>query len=636
MVNWGMLAAAPRGYMNAQSQDLQNQQRLIALQDAQMNQGADALIGNALGSLGSMPQTGWGMQQPIGMAPTQSPAPGQSSQPMGEPPDASSRAFAGYNTVGLPPMPEFIQQRAQQYGADPQTAVKVASAESSIGANRVGDGGTSFGPFQLHVGGGLGDTFRQQTRLDPSDPANDYATADWALRNAPQTGWGPYHGAARVGIGPREGLPGGPPPGSGMPPGGQPGGSMGAGAGFRQPIDLETAITALRRANPNAPPEMIFRALNRMVPLLQADARAQLMEMNQAYRLSQMELAQARLDQGQQRLDQGSRKLDQGDQKIDQGGRKLDQGDRKLDQGDRRQTEVERHNRETEILAQERIDAAEENRKLKMEVGAKPSLTEEAINQRAALANAGKDKEAYSNLGSGNVGAANRAAIANRQAALWAEEGLSPQDIIKRQAQINGQSSAIRTAGTIVGRVTQAANALDATLPVARQALKELDATGIRTQYPKLNEFLQKSDEELGNPKIVAFRNALTTVINTYARVISGGYRPTDESRARATSVLQDRWNSGQIEAAFKQIEVETDAELNANQKTLDDISAGKFGAKPRNTNDPGGGQTLKKIDDTVRAKMQGARNRGWTPQQILDDLKAKGYDTSGLENAIR
>jgi hypothetical protein len=93
-------------------------------------------------------------------------------------------------------------------GVDPDTAVAVAKSEGL--SNPTGDGGTSHGAFQLHTGGGLGDTFQKETGLDPRDPKNERAMIDWSLKNANKTGWGPYHGAARTGIGARAGLGGAP------------------------------------------------------------------------------------------------------------------------------------------------------------------------------------------------------------------------------------------------------------------------------------------------------------------------------------------------------------------------------------------------------------------------------------------
>jgi hypothetical protein len=103
---------------------------------------------------------------------------------------------------------QYIRETATKYGVDPDTAVKVAASEGL--ANPQGDikGGRarSFGAFQLFTGGGLGNEFQMETGLDPSDPRNEKATIDYALKNVARTGWGPYHGAARVGIGPRAGI----------------------------------------------------------------------------------------------------------------------------------------------------------------------------------------------------------------------------------------------------------------------------------------------------------------------------------------------------------------------------------------------------------------------------------------------
>jgi len=102
---------------------------------------------------------------------------------------------------GLTP---FIQQTAQKYGLDPNVAVRVARSE---GLNDpVGDRSTSFGAFQLHKNGGLGDDFQKETGLDPADPRNEKATIDYALRHVSRNGWGYFHGAARVGVGKWQGV----------------------------------------------------------------------------------------------------------------------------------------------------------------------------------------------------------------------------------------------------------------------------------------------------------------------------------------------------------------------------------------------------------------------------------------------
>jgi hypothetical protein len=105
----------------------------------------------------------------------------------------------------------YIRQAAMQRGIDPHVALAVASSE---GLNQyTGDGGSSFGPFQLHYGGvakggnavgGLGDTFTRRTGLDARDPNTWQAQVNFALDEARRGGWGPWHGwkgDARAGIG---------------------------------------------------------------------------------------------------------------------------------------------------------------------------------------------------------------------------------------------------------------------------------------------------------------------------------------------------------------------------------------------------------------------------------------------------
>jgi hypothetical protein len=103
----------------------------------------------------------------------------------------------------------FIRSEAAKRGIDPNVAMSVARSEGF--ANPVGDNGTSFGAFQLHVtpggrGNAVGDRFRRETGLDPSDPANERRGITYALDNIKAGGWGPYHGAAKSGIGAWQGI----------------------------------------------------------------------------------------------------------------------------------------------------------------------------------------------------------------------------------------------------------------------------------------------------------------------------------------------------------------------------------------------------------------------------------------------
>jgi hypothetical protein len=103
---------------------------------------------------------------------------------------------------------QYIWQRAVQYGIDPRVALRVYQSEGTAGY--MGDGGSSFGPFQLHYGGanpnmphpGLGDAFTQATGLDARDRSTWKQQVDFALQHASQNGWGAWMGAAKSGTPP--------------------------------------------------------------------------------------------------------------------------------------------------------------------------------------------------------------------------------------------------------------------------------------------------------------------------------------------------------------------------------------------------------------------------------------------------
>ena len=108
----------------------------------------------------------------------------------------------------------YIRQSAQARGIDPDIAVRVAMSEgglkdpvrqSDFVKNGVRE--QSYGPFQLYMGGGLGNR-ALEAGIDPRDPEQWRAGIDFALTEAAKRGWGQWYGAARVGIGSHEGIGG--------------------------------------------------------------------------------------------------------------------------------------------------------------------------------------------------------------------------------------------------------------------------------------------------------------------------------------------------------------------------------------------------------------------------------------------
>lgn len=113
----------------------------------------------------------------------------------------------------------FIRDAAQKRGIVGDTAVKVANSEGgTLPPGNVGKfpTGWSFWQYQLHYGGpgyeqygtvaGMGPGFTKLTGWQPGDP-NAWADAcRYALNRAKVGGWGPWYGAAAVGVGQWDGI----------------------------------------------------------------------------------------------------------------------------------------------------------------------------------------------------------------------------------------------------------------------------------------------------------------------------------------------------------------------------------------------------------------------------------------------
>lgn len=122
------------------------------------------------------------------------------------------------NLPSVDQVSSYIVSKAQELGIDPQTALAVAKSEglnadpNEAWQSRVVKNGKrerSYGPYQLYIDGGLGNSFMDNTGLDPRDPSTWRQQVDYALSHASQNGWGAWYGAANTGIGDFQGIPGG-------------------------------------------------------------------------------------------------------------------------------------------------------------------------------------------------------------------------------------------------------------------------------------------------------------------------------------------------------------------------------------------------------------------------------------------
>lgn len=147
--------------------------------------------------------------------------------------NAAAQALAGSPKAKPGAAPGYIASRqevadhivtaSRKRGIDPEIALNVYRHEGESnwqsqyrGAAKTYNGKEdSWGPYQLYMGGGLGNAFKKKTGLDPRDPNTWRENIDFALDEAARGGWGPWYGARRAGISNRQGLEGASPVGIG-------------------------------------------------------------------------------------------------------------------------------------------------------------------------------------------------------------------------------------------------------------------------------------------------------------------------------------------------------------------------------------------------------------------------------------
>ena len=80
----------------------------------------------------------------------------------------------------MPSLADLIQQGAAARGVDPAAVLSIASVEGGVNGGQIGDNGTSFGPFQLHMGGALPSQFNGNPQA-ANQWANSAAGINYAL-----------------------------------------------------------------------------------------------------------------------------------------------------------------------------------------------------------------------------------------------------------------------------------------------------------------------------------------------------------------------------------------------------------------------------------------------------------------------
>jgi murein DD-endopeptidase MepM/ murein hydrolase activator NlpD len=92
----------------------------------------------------------------------------------------------------------YVYKYADKYKLDPKAVLAVASREGGIKWGGVGDGNTSFGPWQLHIGGALPKEY--STPEAGKAFANSEAGVEYAMRKMNEAGAGGLAGAKAIDV----------------------------------------------------------------------------------------------------------------------------------------------------------------------------------------------------------------------------------------------------------------------------------------------------------------------------------------------------------------------------------------------------------------------------------------------------
>jgi peptidoglycan hydrolase-like protein with peptidoglycan-binding domain/lysophospholipase L1-like esterase len=133
-------------------------------------------------------------------------------------PDFQSPGYPAGMTQGS--IESIIKKEATARGIDPVVAVKIFRAEGAgayqsqvprQGKGSLGGKEASFGPYQLYIGGGMGNSYENATGRDlTKDNTTEGITNQirFALDQATKLGWKPWYGRGPAGVGERDGLEG--------------------------------------------------------------------------------------------------------------------------------------------------------------------------------------------------------------------------------------------------------------------------------------------------------------------------------------------------------------------------------------------------------------------------------------------
>lgn len=154
--------------------------------------------------------------------------------------------------------------------------------------------------------------------------------------------------------------------------------------------------------------------------------------------------------------------------------------------------------------------------------GAEPSMTHETISRLARQVLRG-DRTGLANMGRGAQGAANLVAVQNAVTQEGVRQGMSPEDITAKSAELEGLRTGLRATGNISARVENAIAEADQLIPLALEASGKVSRSG----FLPFGKAQVMFNTQTNDPEMARFAAANIGLATAYASAMARGNKPT-------------------------------------------------------------------------------------------------------------
>lgn len=232
-------------------------------------------------------------------------------------------------------------------------------------------------------------------------------------------------------------------------------------------------------------------------------------------------------------------------------------------------------------------------------------------------------------MGMGKEGALGRRAILNRAAEIAAASGVTPEDA--RIAQLGNKAnsaalSKLQQQQTMVGAFEKNFNA---NADIALELSQGVDRTGV----PLANKWINAGKRNIGgDPKLAAFDQAIKSVSNEYAKIISGSMGNTATAQSEIKT-MEEKLNSAQtpeqVQAVIALMKRETQNRMTAFEEEKTQLRSTMHGGKQTAPVEKPKSEPIDRVQLLSEAKD--AIARGAPRAEVIKQLRAMGIKDGAI-----